>query len=177
MAENNDNIKQLVARLKEIKQQSNVTIPAWMLDENRYGKGALTLDEQHEWAETVCQSMRSTVALTYLIECEKRWGLRDGEYQFKTGEFVFGLTRELIENLLIEHVEGALLEQKTTGAISGCLPVLLRQRSAPERRRSFVVCRVSRRHVGGSRRAVKSWRKSASETSFALRSSEDGNEN
>lgn len=112
MAENNDNIKQLVARLKEIQQQSNVTIPAWMLDEKRYGKGALTLDEQHEWAETVCQSMRSTVALTYLIECEKRWGLRDGEYQFKTGEFVFGLTRELIENLLIEHVEGALLEQK-----------------------------------------------------------------
>lgn len=112
MAENNDNIKQLVARLKEIQQQSNVTIPVWMLDENRYGKGALTLDEQHEWAETVCQSMRSTVALTYLIECEKRWGLRDGEYQFKTGEFVFGLTRELIENLLIEHVEGALLEQK-----------------------------------------------------------------
>ncbi|HGY5079505.1 MULTISPECIES: hypothetical protein [Citrobacter freundii complex] len=112
MAENNDNIKQLVARLKEIQQQSNVTIPAWMLDENRYGKGALTLDEQHEWAETVCQSMRSTVALTYLIECEKRWGLRDGEYQFKTGEFVFGLTRQLIENLLIEHVEGALIEQK-----------------------------------------------------------------
>lgn len=112
MAENNDNIKQLVARLKEIQQQSNVTIPAWMLDENRYGKGGFTLDEQHEWAETVCQSMRSTVALTYLIECEKRWGLRDGEYQFKTGEFVFGLTRELIENLLIEHVEGALLEQK-----------------------------------------------------------------
>ncbi|QLD08046.1 hypothetical protein [Citrobacter freundii] len=108
----NDNVKQLVARLKEIQQQSNVTIPAWMLDENRYGKGALTLDEQHEWAETVCQSMRSTVALTYLIECEKRWGLRDGEYQFKTGEFVFGLTRELIENLLVEHVEGALIEQK-----------------------------------------------------------------
>ncbi|WP_445439509.1 hypothetical protein [Citrobacter portucalensis] len=108
----NDNVKQLVARLKEIQQQSNVTIPAWMLDENRYGKGALTLDEQHEWAETVCQSMRSTVALTYLIECEKRWGLRDGEYQFKIGEFVFGLTRQLIENLLIEHVEGALIEQK-----------------------------------------------------------------
>lgn len=108
----NENVKQLVARLKEIHQQSNVTIPAWMLDENRYGKGDLTLDEQHEWAETICQSMRSTVALLYLIECEKRWGLRDGEYQFKTGEFVFSLTRELIENLLVEHVEGALIEQK-----------------------------------------------------------------
>ncbi|MGA4661475.1 hypothetical protein ACK6U2_13620 [Citrobacter braakii] len=111
----NDNVKQLVARLKEMQEQSGTHIPAWMLDENRYGKGELTLDEQHEWAETVCQSMRSTVALTYLIECEKRWGLRDGEYQFKTGEFVFGLTRELIENLLIEHVEGALIEQKPQG--------------------------------------------------------------
>ncbi|MDE9575104.1 hypothetical protein L2106_17045 [Citrobacter portucalensis] len=108
----NDNVKQLVARLKEIQEQSGTHIPAWMLDENRYGKGTLTTEEQHEWAETVCHSMRGTVALTYLIECEKRWGLRDGEYQFKTGEFVFGLTRQLIENLLIEHVEGALLEQK-----------------------------------------------------------------
>lgn len=108
----NENVKQLVARLKEIQQQSDIAIPAWMLDENRYGKGALTTDEQHEWAETICQSMRSTVALSYLIECEKRWGLRDGEYQFKTREFAFGLTRELIENLLIEHVEGALIEHK-----------------------------------------------------------------
>ncbi|WP_341769189.1 hypothetical protein [Citrobacter freundii] len=73
---------------------------------------SLTAAEQHEWAEIICKHMRGTVALTYLIECEKRWGLRDGEYQFKTGEFVFGLTRQLIENLLIEHVEGALIEQK-----------------------------------------------------------------
>ncbi|HBB9912640.1 hypothetical protein ACTM3U_13025 [Citrobacter freundii] len=108
----NDNVKQLVARLKEMQEQSGTHIPAWMLDENRYGKGTLTTEEQHEWAETVCYSMRGTVALLYLIECEKRWGLRDGEYQFKAGEFVFGLTRELIENLLIEHVEGALIEQK-----------------------------------------------------------------
>ncbi|WP_410742431.1 hypothetical protein [Citrobacter freundii] len=108
----NDNVKQLVARLKEMQEQSGTHIPAWMLDENRYGKGTLTTEEQHEWAETVCHSMRGTVALLYLIECEKRWGLRNGEYQFKTGEFVFGLTRGLIENLLIEHVEGALIEQK-----------------------------------------------------------------
>ena len=108
----NDNVKQLVARLKEMQEQSGTHIPAWMLDENRYGKGTLTTEEQHEWAETVCHSMRGTVALLYLVECEKRWGLRDGEYQFKTGECVFGLTRGLIENLLIEHVEGALIEQR-----------------------------------------------------------------
>lgn len=108
----NTNVKYLVSRLKEIQEHSDIAIPEWMLDENRYGSGSLTLEEQHEWAETVVHSMRSTVALLYLIECEKRWGLRDGEYQFKTGEFVFGLTRELIENLLIEHVEGALIERK-----------------------------------------------------------------
>lgn len=107
-----DNVKQLVARLKEIQKQSDVTIPGWMLDENRYGKGSLTLEEQHEWAQTVVQSMRGTVALLYLISCENRWGLRDGQYQFKTEEFTFGLTRELIENLLIKHVECALIEHK-----------------------------------------------------------------
>ena len=107
-----ENVKQLVARLKEIQKNSDVAFPDWMLDENRYGEGELTAEEQHEWAETVVQSMRGTVALLYLISCENRWGLRNGEYQFKTGEFVFGLTRQLIENLLIEHVEGALIEQK-----------------------------------------------------------------
>ena len=108
----NGNVKLLVSRLQEMQEQSGMHIPAWMLDENRYGNGALTVEEQHEWAETVCHSMRGTVALLYLVECEKRWGLRDNEYQFKTGEFVFGVTRELIENLLIEHVEGALIEQR-----------------------------------------------------------------
>jgi len=107
-----DNVKQLVNRLKEIQEQSGTHIPAWMLDENRYGKGELTDEEQHEWAETVVQSMRGTVALLYLISCENRWGLRNGEYQFKTEEFTFGLTRELIENLLIKHVECALIEHK-----------------------------------------------------------------
>ncbi|EKT1335064.1 hypothetical protein ABWR82_003371 [Salmonella enterica subsp. enterica] len=112
MAVNNENIKQLVARLKDIHERTGMNFPAWMMDENRSGDHELTAAEQHEWAEIICKHMRGTVALTYLIECEKRWGLRGGEYQFKTGEFVFGLTRELIENLLVEHVEGALIEQK-----------------------------------------------------------------
>ena len=106
------NVKELVERLREIQKQSDITIPSWMLDENRYGKGELTDEEQHEWAETIVQSMRGTVALLYLISCENRWGIKAGEYQFKTGEFAFGLTRELIENLLVEHVEGSLIEHK-----------------------------------------------------------------
>lgn len=112
MNSDKENVKHLVARLKEMQKQSGTHLPEWMLDENRYARGCLTSEEQHEWAETICHSMRGTVALLYLIECEKRWGLRDGEYQFRTGEFAFSLTRELIESLLIEHVEGALIEHK-----------------------------------------------------------------
>lgn len=105
-----EEVKQLVARLKDMQERTGEKLPEWMLDENRFGKGILTKAEQHEWADTCCRSMRSTVAMLYLIECEKRWGLRDGSYQFKTGEIVLGLTRDLIENVLIEHVESPLLE-------------------------------------------------------------------
>lgn len=110
MSNENNEVKQLVARLKDMQERSGQKFPEWMLDENRFGKGSLTLAEQHEWAETCCRSMRGTVAMLYLIKCEKRWGLRDGEYQFKTGNTVLGLTRELIENVLIQHVESPILE-------------------------------------------------------------------
>lgn len=110
----NTNVKYLVARLKEIQEHSDIAIPEWMLDENRYGSGSLTLEEQHEWAETVVHSMRGTVALLYLIECEKRWGLREGEYVFKSEKEVLGLTRALIENVLIQYVEEDLLRYKPT---------------------------------------------------------------
>ena len=38
----NDNVKQLVARLKEMEEQSGTHIPALMLDVNRYFKGTRT---------------------------------------------------------------------------------------------------------------------------------------
>lgn len=112
MGTENNEVKLLVARLKEMQERTGQKFPEWMLDENRFGKGSLTLAEQQEWAETCCRSMRGTVAMLYLIECEKRWGLRDGEYQFNTGNTVIGLTRELIESVLIQHVETPLLETK-----------------------------------------------------------------
>ncbi|UJD93747.1 hypothetical protein FS593_05280 [Lelliottia amnigena] len=107
-------VKVLVARLREIQEHSDIAIPEWMLDENRYGNGSLTLEEQHEWAETVVHSMRGTVALLYLIECEKRWGLFEGEYVFKSEKEVLSLTRALIENVLIQYVEEDLLRYKPT---------------------------------------------------------------
>ncbi|WP_369064238.1 hypothetical protein [Enterobacter sp. MALB-1] len=114
MAENNDNIKRLVAKLKDIHERTGMNFPAWMMDENRSGDHELTAAEQHEWAEIICESIRGTVALLYLIECEKRWGLRDGEYVFRSEENVLGLTRALIENVLIKYVEEDLLLHKPT---------------------------------------------------------------
>ncbi|MEX9232551.1 hypothetical protein AB7009_09870 [Citrobacter werkmanii] len=37
MAGNNENIKQLVARLKDIHQRTGMNFPAWMMDEKRSG--------------------------------------------------------------------------------------------------------------------------------------------
>lgn len=107
-------VARMVARLEDLKARSGGKFnpPAWMLDKNRHGKGALTPGEQHEWAETVCQSMRSIVAMNYLIECGDRWGWRDGENVFKSGNTVLGLNRELIESILIAHVESAILEEQ-----------------------------------------------------------------
>ncbi|KAA5923430.1 hypothetical protein F3I27_23115 [Pantoea sp. Bo_2] len=107
-------VARLVSRLEDLKARSNGTFnpPAWMLDKNRYGKNSLTPQEQQEWAESVSHSMRSTVALSYLIECGNRWGMRDGQHVFRAGNTALGLTRELIENVLIVHVENAILSEQ-----------------------------------------------------------------
>lgn len=110
MSNEKNEVKQLVEKLKDMQERSGNKFPEWMLDENRFGKGALTDAEMHEWAEACCRSMRGTVAMLYLIKCEKRWGLRYGEYQFKTGNTTLGLTRELVESALIQQVETPLLE-------------------------------------------------------------------
>ncbi|EPN9526941.1 hypothetical protein ACT5AM_001604 [Cronobacter malonaticus] len=107
-----ENIKHLVARLKDIKERTGFSVPEWMLDESRYDKDALTPEEQMEWAETIVPHVRTSTALLYLIECDKRWGLREGKYQFKNGEHVFEITQQLIESVLIKYVEEPLLAHK-----------------------------------------------------------------
>lgn len=107
-----ENIKQLVARLKDVKERSGFAVPEWMLDEGRYDKDALTPEEQMEWAETIVPHARASTALLYLIECDKRWGLREGKYQFKNGEHVFEITQQLIESVLIKYVEEELIAHK-----------------------------------------------------------------
>lgn len=112
MSNEKSEVKMLVEKLKDMQERTGNKFPEWMLDENRFGKGALTGAEMHEWAEACCRSMRGTVAMLYLIKCEKRWGLRDGQYQFRTGNTTLELTRELVEKVLIQQVETPLLETK-----------------------------------------------------------------
>lgn len=109
-----NSVSEMVKRLRDLKDcpEKNFNPPAWMLDESRTGKDSLTADEQHEWAECVCKSMRSIVAMTYLIKCAERWGLLDGERVFKCGATTLGLTQELIENIIAVHVEAALIERQ-----------------------------------------------------------------
>lgn len=105
-------VKRLVARLKDLSERDGCSVPSWMLDENRYGNSSLTTEEQQEWAESVCGHMRASVALLYLIECGKRFGFREGEHVFRKEGIALGLTQELIENVLIKHVEENLLRYK-----------------------------------------------------------------
>jgi len=107
-------VSEMVKRLRDLKDRPEINFnpPAWMMDESRRGNDSLTAEEQHEWAECVCKSMRSIVAVTYLIECAERWGLRDGERVFKYGATTLGLTQELIENIFAFHVEAALIERQ-----------------------------------------------------------------
>lgn len=107
-------VSEMVRRLKELKDrpETNFNPPEWMLDESRTENDSLTAEEQQQWAECICKSMRSIVAMTYLIECAERWGFRDGERVFKCGDTSLGLTQELIENILVVHVEATLIERQ-----------------------------------------------------------------
>lgn len=105
-------IKRLVARIKDLSKKDGCSVPAWMLDEERYSDSSLTPAEQQEWAESVSGHMRATVALQYLIDCGKRFGFREGEYVFRNDGTALGLTQELIENVLIKYVEEDLIRYK-----------------------------------------------------------------
>ncbi|EHF8255996.1 hypothetical protein B8Z58_001820 [Enterobacter roggenkampii] len=105
-------IKSLVARLRDLSERDGCSVPAWMLDEERYSDSPLTPAEQQEWAESVSGHMRATVALQYLIDCGKRFGFREGEYVFRNDGTALGLTQELIENVLIKYVEEDLIRYK-----------------------------------------------------------------
>ncbi|WP_208091289.1 hypothetical protein [Cronobacter sp. HA18006] len=75
-------------------------------------KGNETIKDVYYRSLDVVPHVRASTALLYLIECDKRWGLREGKYQFKNGEHVFEITQQLIESVLIKYVEEELIAHK-----------------------------------------------------------------
>lgn len=106
-----NNVQLLVQRTKDLMARSGgeFTPPAWMLDEERIDSTPLTPQEKQEWAECVCKSMRGAEALLYLIDCEQRWGVRNGCRQFVDGSVAIEISRETVELLLQMHVESVLI--------------------------------------------------------------------
>lgn len=111
---NKNNVQLLVQRAKDLMTRSggDFTPPAWMLDEDRVGDTPLTPQEQQEWAECACKSMRSCEALLYLIDCEERWGMRDDCGQFVDGDVAMAINKETIELLLQTHLESAVITEE-----------------------------------------------------------------
>ncbi|MFU2146648.1 hypothetical protein ACM55O_10050 [Hafnia paralvei] len=109
---NKMSLKQMVEYMKG----SGTHVPEWLLDINRLNSGAeLSRDEMLEYAEFFCSQARSVEALTYLIECEKRFGLAaNGGHIFVHGNVIMQIDKRVIEVLLQYQIEAPILEMRPT---------------------------------------------------------------
>lgn len=107
---NKMSLKQMVEYMKG----SGTHVPEWLLDINRLNSGAeLSRDEMLEYAEFFCSQARSVEALTYLIECEKRFGLAaNGGHIFVHGNVIMQIDKRVIEVLLQCQIEAMILEMR-----------------------------------------------------------------
>lgn len=108
--------KMSLEQMVEYMKSSNSNIPDWLLDINRLNSGAeLSRDEMLEYAECFCSQARSVEALTYLIECEKRFGLAaNGGRIFVHGNITVQIDKHVIETLLKHQIEAPILEMRPT---------------------------------------------------------------
>lgn len=107
--------KMSLEQMVEYMKNNNSNVPDWLLDINRLNSGAeLSRDEMLEYAEFFCSQARSVEALTYLIECEKRFGLAaNGEHIFVHGNVIMQIDKGVIETLLQCQIEAPILEKRS----------------------------------------------------------------
>ena len=107
--------KRSLEQMVEYMKSSGTHVPEWLLDINRLSSGAeLSRDEMLEYAECFCSQARSVEALTYLIECEKRFGLAaNGEHIFVHGNVIMQIDKGVIETLLQCQIEATILEKRS----------------------------------------------------------------
>lgn len=110
------NTKMSLEQMVEYMKNDNSNVPDWLLDINRLNSGAkLSRDEMPEYAEFFCSQARSVEALTYLIECEKRFGLAaNGGHIFVHGNVIMQIDKRVIEVLLQYQIEAPILEMRPT---------------------------------------------------------------
>lgn len=108
------NTKMSLEQMVEYMKSNNSNVPDWLLDINRLNSGAeLSRDEMLEYAEFFCSQARSVEALTYLIECEKRFCLAaNGEHIFVHGNVIMQIDKGVIETLLQCQIEAPILEMR-----------------------------------------------------------------
>lgn len=107
--------KMSLEQMVEYMKSSGTHATDWLLDINRLNSGAeLSRDEMLEYAECFCSQARSVEALTYLIECEKRFGLAaNGEHIFVHGNVIIQIDKGVIETLLQCQIEAPILEKRS----------------------------------------------------------------
>lgn len=110
------NTKMSLEQMVEYMKNDNSNVPEWLLDINRLKSGAeLSRDEMLEYAECFCSQARSVEALTYLIECEKRFGMAaNGGHIFVHGNVIIQIDKRVIEVLLQCQIETVILERGST---------------------------------------------------------------
>ncbi|MBI0275689.1 hypothetical protein I6H07_09955 [Hafnia alvei] len=108
------NTKMSLEQMVEYMKNDNSNVPDWLLDIDRLKSGAeLSRDEMLEYAECFCSQARSVEALTYLIECEKRFGLAtNGGHIFVHGNVIMQIDKHVIEVLLQCQIDAVILERR-----------------------------------------------------------------
>lgn len=101
-------------QITEHLKGTGVSVPEWMLNINRMKSGdKVTRAELLEFAECLTEQLRAQVALLYLIDCKKRFGVGPNRQEIFMHENVcMEISRDVIETLLKFQVEAPLLEER-----------------------------------------------------------------
>ncbi len=101
-------------QLIEHVKASGLDVPGWLIDGCLTRPAEpLTDSELQEFAELYCKQIRSIEALTYLVECKRRFGVdMQGGAIFRHEKIVMQIDQQVIETLLQHQIETALLEER-----------------------------------------------------------------
>lgn len=103
-------------QLIEHVKASGIDVPDWLINGCLTRPAEpLTDSEFQEFAELYCKQVRSIEALSYLVECKRRFGSdMQGGAIFRHEKIIMQIDQRVIETLLQHQIETALLEGRPT---------------------------------------------------------------